>query len=367
MRTMDSIKVVVYLREDRDNPIVRRFLGLGGREYLEMEEESGLDAAVESLRKRGIGSKEAVILKRFRGRMFQKCPGSPGMICCNYLLMNIGFNCLYDCTYCFLNYYLNSFGIVQFINPGISLSEIEDAGGGSSVLRVGTGEYTDSLMLDEVTGISASLIAEAARHPNIFLEFKTKSDNISHLLGIGNKGNAVLSWTLNTPGNIALYEAGTASLGERIRAAAEACRAGFLTGFHFDPLIYSDGWIDEYLDVVALLFSAVDPERVAWISMGCFRYSPGFREIIREVFPGNRLAAEEMFPGPDGKYRYIKKTRVAVYRALLDRIRRHAVTPFVYLCMETDSIWRDVFGVDYRTSDDLEKSFCAHLAGHYIR
>lgn len=363
MRTIDDIRVIVYNRDDRDNPITRRFLAIAGKEIIESRDDDDMDAAVESLKKRGLASREVLLLKPFLGRMYQKCPGSQGMICCNYRLVNIGFNCLYNCTYCFLNYYLNSYGLVQFIRPMPSLKELENdlRSGPDAILRVGTGEFTDSLMLDEISGIGETLIAETARFPNLFLEFKTKSDNIRHLLGIREKGNTVLAWTLNTERNIALYESGSAPLSNRIRAAAEAAGAGYLTAFHFDPMIAYDGWIDDYCAIVDALFRSVDPDRVAWISMGCFRYSHGFKEIVRSAFPGERLTVAEMFPGQDGKYRYLKKTRIMAYRSLLARIRSNSETPFVYLCMESGSVWDAVFGVEYHTSEELEQAIGSHL------
>ena len=368
MRTIDTVKVIIHLQEDRDNPIVRRFLERGGKEIIECRDDHELEAAVESVKHRGISSKEAVILKKFQGRIFQKCPGSPGVICCNYLLLNIGFNCLYNCTYCYLNYYLNSYGLIQFINTETFFQDIWDMvrENRNTVYRIGTGEYTDSLMFDDVTGIGASLITRAARHRNLFIELKTKSDNIRHLLDIGEKGNAVLAWSLNTTRNIDLYEGGSASLEKRLESAAAACGAGYLIAFHFDPIITSDGNVEEYLEVVDYIFKKVDPERVAWISLGCFRYSHGFKEIIREVFPGQNLTTAEMFPGPDGKFRYLKKTRVAAYTAMLDRIRSHTHAPFVYLCMENEFVWRDVFKVEYRSSEDMERAFSSHLAKKFL-
>ena len=186
MRTVSDIRAILYLREDRDSPMVERFRGLSGKDIIECADEAALDSAVGAVKGHGIAAKEAVILRKFPGRMFQKCPGSPGMICCNYLLVNIGFNCLYNCTYCYLNYYLNSYGLVQFINVDDSLKDIGAAAASEpeKVFRIGSGEYTDSLMMDDITGIGAGLIREAARYRNVFLELKTKSSNIGHLLDL---------------------------------------------------------------------------------------------------------------------------------------------------------------------------------------
>ncbi|TFH42604.1 MAG: DNA photolyase [Chrysiogenales bacterium] len=368
MRTIDDIKALLYDRVDRRNDVVGRFLSRGTIRAVEYDGEDGLAAAIGEMKREGVASKEAVILKRFMGRIFQKCPGSPGMICCNYRLMNIGFNCLYDCAYCFLNYYLNSYGIVQFIDADHSLRRVDSclSADPDGVCRIGTGEYTDSLMLDEVTGIGAALITEAAGMPGLFLEFKTKSDNVGHLLDINEKGNTVLAWTISTPRTISLYESGTASLERRLAAASAACGAGYLIAFHFDPIILPEERAGEYLDLVDRAFAAVDPERVAWVSLGCFRYSPGFRDFARGAPSCRGLTSAEMFQSGDGKYRYLRPHRIAAYSSLLERIRFHSTRPFVYLCMETESVWREVFGVWYRDSDELERAFSAHLRTHFI-
>ena len=364
MKTVADIRHVLHLSADRDNPMVRRFLALEGKERIECAGDGELRDAADRLRREGVPSKEVLILKEFPGRLFQKCPGSPGMICCNYLLINTGFNCLYNCTYCYLNSYLNSYGIVQFINTGrmtaeidLHLAERKDG----RVMRIGTGEFTDSLMMDEVTGICAELADRYAGEPGLMLEFKTKSDNIGHLLDLPRRGNTVLAWSLNTVRNIARYEEGSADLERRLAAAGRACGAGYLLAFHFDPVILRDGWEVDYERVMDLLFESVDPERIAWISLGGFRHSPGFRECIAPLFPDEDLTAAELFPGKDGKFRYLKSVRVAMYRHMAERIRDRAGKTFLYLCMESREVWRDVFGKEYGTSDDLEQEMSDHL------
>ena len=121
----------------------------------EYRDDDDLTLKIKELKKR-FSSKEVLILKEFMGRKFQKCPGSPDVICCNYYLLNTCFNCLYNCTYCFLNSYLNSYGIVQFVN----LEDLTDLIKNhcleiNKAVRIGTGEFTDSLMFDEVTSIAA--------------------------------------------------------------------------------------------------------------------------------------------------------------------------------------------------------------------
>jgi spore photoproduct lyase len=366
MRTIDDIKVIVYRREDARSGLVERFTSLAGIEQVQYRDDRSLAEIIRRLQADGIGSKEVVILKEFKGRVFQPCPGSSGVVCCNYLLSNICFGCLYDCAYCFLNSYLNSYGIVQFLNTDLALDEISGLAGTSRIYRIGTGEFTDSLMMDRVTRISESIISRVAGSGNIMMEFKTKSDNVDHLLHLPAKGNTLISWSLNTGYNIDRAEADTADLESRLRAAEKSCNAGYLVGFHFDPIILYPNCDDHYLGLVEDLFVRVDPDRVPWISLGCLRYASGFKEVIRDRFPGSDILTGEMFRGPDGKYRYLKKKRIHIYRKMLERIRDLSPRTFVYLCMETSDVWRQVFEVEYQTSRDLEKDFERHLGKWFV-
>ena len=367
MVRVDNIKAVVYNKNSIENEIVNRFLFLDDKEFYQYDDENSLDALIAELKGKEYHSKEVVILKEFKGRLFQKCPGSKTVICCNYLVINTCFDCLYNCAYCFLNSYLNSYGIVQFTNVLDVIDEIKSSTDlrDDLIYRVGTGEFTDSLMFDEITGIAASYIDKMSSQKNIMLEFKTKSNNIEHLFDLKSRGNTVLSWSLNTERNIRLYEQGTATLKERIEAARKASVNGYYVAFHFDPIIMYDNFMDEYHNIIDEIFSSIDNEKVVWISLGCFRHSPGFKEIIREKFPDERLTVEEMFPCPDGKMRYLKKNRLAVYGDMKKSIESHSKKPFVYLCMESSDVWKTVFNYNFNTSEDLEEVFSNHIRDNF--
>jgi hypothetical protein len=51
--------------------------------------------------------KRALVLQRHRGSFLRHCPaGTSGLVCCNYLVVNLASNCPMDCSYCFLQDYL---------------------------------------------------------------------------------------------------------------------------------------------------------------------------------------------------------------------------------------------------------------------
>ncbi|MFH0975110.1 MAG: DNA photolyase [Spirochaetota bacterium] len=368
MKTAVDIKAVIYDENEKENEIIRRFLQVKGPEFLSFNNDEELVNQIWNIKKH-YNSKEVIILKPFKGRFFQICPGSRGVTCCNYRLVNTCFNCFYNCTYCFLNSYLNSFGITQFTNLEVLYKEIDlflkdiDPG---FVYRIGSGEFTDSLMMDDITGTGEALINKFNAYKNVMFELKTKSDNVDHLLGIREKGSAVLAWSLNTERNIAKYENGTALLKERIAAAKKAVEAGYFLAFHFDPVIIYNDWENDYKELIHTLFKNIDPEKVVWISLGCFRYGPGFKDILRDKFPDEELTLEEMFPGVDGKYRYLKNKRTEIYKTIKNYINNYTHKPFIYLCMESEDMWHSVFDKHYDSAMALENDFGAYLKDKFI-
>jgi spore photoproduct lyase len=369
LRTIKDIKVVVYNKADSSNDIVRKILSMGGIDKIACDNEDNFESRIEELQKNGYSSKEVLILKNFKGRFLQKCPGSPKVICCNYHVLNTCFNCIFNCSYCYMRSYLNSFGITQFINmEGLyeSLAEFINTRDRDKIFRIGTGEFTDSMMIDEVTGIGRRLIEIASSHKNIMMELKTKSSRIDHLLDIKDKGSAVMAWSLNTPVNIQRYEKDSASLEERISAARKAVSAGYFTAFHFDPIIIYEGWKEDYRKVIDLLFESVNPDKIVWISMGGFRYHPDFKDVVKKYPDDMELFSGEMFPGIDGKFRYLKKQRVEIYKTMRDYINGYTHTPFIYLCMESGDVWYTVFGKDYKESEDLERNLAEWLRERFF-
>jgi len=112
-------------------------------------------------------SKRQVFLTPFLGQFFKKCPGfHKGMACCNYFVLNLGFQCDMDCSYCYLQSFINSNYLTIYTNIGDALQELEAfASLKDQPLRVGTGEVIDSLSLDPLTLYSHDLISFFKNYP----------------------------------------------------------------------------------------------------------------------------------------------------------------------------------------------------------
>ena len=308
-------------------------------------------------------NQRTVFLCRPRGETVGSCPGSRGHICCNYLTADLYLGCPLGCAYCIMKSYLNFAPLTVYLDPGPTIARIIAIAGRNPdrMLRVGTGEVGDSLLLDPIFGLSAELIGALADFPNVYLELKTKTHFVDHLLDIDGKGNTVIGFSLNPQSIITAYEGSSSPLRLRLDAARRALEAGYLVSFHFDPLIYYPEWERDYRGVIEKIFERIDGKGIIWISLGGFRFPPYLKPIIRNRFPASKILWGELFPGNDVKFRYLKSLRVEMYRKIVGWLRDYEPNLFIYLCMESREVWEKVFGWSPKNNKALDGLFAQRV------
>jgi len=293
------------------------------------------------------GDKETLYLQSYKGDFLKPCPGTQEYICCGYQILNLAANCPLDCSYCILqSYFVNQPGLRVFVNLEERLTEVLDTFDSQphQIFRVGTGEFTDSLALDPMTRWSDMLLPRFSQRKNVVLELKTKTTRISRVLASNYRDRIILSWSLNGPHISAREEKGAASIRRRIEAARQCQSEGFTLGFHFDPLIPYRGWQDDYARTVELLNSQIDPRGIIWISIGSFRFMPALKPIIRKRHPASTVLNGEFVVGLDGKMRYFKPIRIQLYAFIRQLLESWHPDLGLYLCMESDEVWRSSMG-----------------------
>ena len=300
----------------------------------------------------GEGKRRMAIVRR-RAPFLMGCPaGSREFACCGYLVLVLASNCPMDCSYCFLQEYVADNPTFQvYANYADAFAELDrmerrDTG---RLLRVGTGELADSLAFDSVTGISRDLVEYFARRENLLLELKTKTDEIANLLTIDPRGRTLVSWTLSPPRVFAASEHLTASPRARITAARRVLDAGYKVGFHLDPIIIYDDAERDYMELLDSLFDLVKPGAISFISMGGLRMTPRLRAAARARFPLDPMLVGEDVLSPDGRWRALAPVRLRTFSRLRERIVKAAPKLPVYLCMESPSAHRRVFGAEPET------------------
>jgi spore photoproduct lyase len=291
--------------------------------------------------------KKTLRLLHFKGEFIKPCPGTKGYICCGYIILHAGTNCPLDCSYCILQTYFNQPSLRVFVNLQDELSHIGYIidSHPERMFRIGTGEFTDSLALDHITDWSKTLACFIRGRKNAVLEFKTKTDQVRGLLSSPYRERIIVSWSLNSPYIASGEEHGAPSVEKRLQAAKECQKEGIVIGFHFDPLIRHAGWREGYLRTIEMLDRYVDPNRIIWISLGCLRYTPALKSIIRRRQPRTDILDGEFIHGLDGKMRYFKPLRIETYSFLREQIGKWAGDySCLYLCMESDDVWREGIG-----------------------
>lgn len=291
-------------------------------------------------------SKRMLYLEPFKGFFFKRCPGSrPGLACCNYFVLNWGQQCDMNCSYCYLQSFINSPVLTIYTNLGDALQELRDLKMQDQALRIGTGETVDSLSLDDFTLFSHDLIEFFRDYPKWTLEFKTKSAKVEQFLDVPHKGNVVVSWSINPQSVVAREEHGTASLDERLSAAEKCLQKGFKVAFHIDPMIYHPEWQESYGELVAEVCRRFKPDDIPYFSVGALRFQPEQRSIMRERFGlGSMVTSAEVFPSPDGKLRYDARLRHEMFNFVINRFKANDTAWKIFMCMETPETWLKTVG-----------------------
>jgi spore photoproduct lyase len=294
-------------------------------------------------------SKRQLFLTEFKGHFFKRCPGATqkkSLTCCNYHVLNLGSQCNMNCSYCYLQSYLNSPVMKVFTNIDKALEELKEMAElhPNQPFRVGTGEVIDSLSLDEVTLYSRQLIAFFKNYPNWILEFKTKSNKVDQFLDIPGAKNIVVSWSINPPAIIDAEEHGTARFHERIEAAKKCRDKGYRIAFHIDPMIWHPEWKKNYSYLAEELNRNFSAAELQTITLGTLRFQPEQKQMMRERFGMKSLVSSaEMFPSEGNKLRYDANLRREMFQHMQNELRRCNPALNVTLCMETPETWINTF------------------------
>lgn len=180
----------------------------------------------------------------------------------------------------------------------------------------------------------------------------TKSANVDWLLDLDHRGRTILLWSISSATASRRVEPGSATMEERIAAARRCQQAGYPVRVKLKPIVPLVNWREECAELVARLLAEVRPENlglcmVAWMPAADLEgiIDPGW--LDPRFLAAMRDSAEAMagvLPGP-----FPHEVRAEIYGYYLEQIRRHAPEVPVFLCTESQAMWRefeDRLGVD---------------------
>ena len=286
------------------------------------------------------------------------CPvASPNTRCCNLLTLDAVQSCGFDCSYCSIQSFYNQDKIGFDVNFKRNLENLKlDP---NEIYHIGTGQSSDSLMWGNKGGILDALFNFARKNPNVILEFKTKSNNIKYLLENEVPKNIICTWSLNTQTIIENEEHLTATLEQRIEAAKRLSNKGVLVGFHFHPIVHYENYLDEYALVYKTLIETFDSKKVVLVSLGTLTF---IKPVINKIRSRNFKSKILQMPLVDanGKQSYPLGIKKEMFKHAYECFKPWHDDVYFYMCMEDQSLWKEVFGYEYSSNKDMEdgmKSF----------
>jgi spore photoproduct lyase len=235
----------------------------------------------------------SLILAKKHRNFVHDAPEGFGLAGARSFLFNPLLNCIYDCRYCYLQGMFRSAHYVVFVNYEDFQWAIEEK------IRALTGQALwffsgydcDSLALEPVTRLAASFVPFFARFPQANLELRTKSTQIKSLIDMEAVPNVVVAFSFTPEEVQASLEHETPSVDRRIRAMERLQERGWRLGLRFDPLVYNEGYREQYRRLYEQVFGAVRVESLHSVSLGPLRLvGDAFKAMVR-LYPEDALFA----------------------------------------------------------------------------
>lgn len=238
----------------------------------------------------GYPTENCLILARLVWDHISSCP--PGYDPYDYsFFFKTSLNCVYDCEYCYLKWafrndfrviFVNYDEIMGTIEQKISSVRAQDPHG--SIIFYAS-DYSDIQALDTLTDFNAHFIPFFDRFPGVIVESRTKSANITSLLGFEKiPENFEIAFSLNPEEIIRQYEHKSASLEQRMNAVNTMIDRGYKVGLRFLPLLPVPGYLDIYETFLKQVRERIPLERVHSFSIGSLLYTrEDYKQMLKKI------------------------------------------------------------------------------------
>ena len=207
----------------------------------------------------------------------------------NFFYNTLSHNCLYDCSYCYLQGMNPSANIVSFVNIEDYFKATRTAISHRKVLDhplfLSLSYDTDLLAMENSIPYCSSWIQFAYDNPDFLGEIRTKSSNFKSIDNLAPTKRILLSWTLSPKKIVDLHEHDTPSFQNRLSSINQAVEKGWLVRLCFDPVLTIDGWKALYEDCVSKVFDTLPCTQIMDATVGTFRMSSDYLRLARKRRP----------------------------------------------------------------------------------
>ncbi|MFK7862820.1 MAG: radical SAM protein [Pseudohongiellaceae bacterium] len=284
----------IYIeKEVRDHPRVMeiraRFSGLPIIEcerYGEVFNRNGQNFRIQK-------SLPALILAKKHGNLVLPTPEGYGFDGKESYYFSHMLNCVYDCRYCFLQGMYRSSNTVLFVNYEDFYEGIKE----HIVAAQGEGNYysgydCDSLALEPISHFCEFFLPLFHDYPNAVMEIRTKSTQVRGLLERSAIPNVVTAMSFSSEMASKRWEHKVPSIDKRLDALVKLQAKGWPIALRFEPIVFSETVIEEYVALFEKVFSMLDAQQIHSVSLGEFRMPTEFHKTITKLYPDEALYAQ---------------------------------------------------------------------------
>lgn len=191
-------------------------------------------------------------------------------------------NCLYNCSYCYLQGMFNSGNLLIYLNGqdfiDAAVTKLQEV----KSLYLCISYDTDLLAIENITNYCNDWIQACKENPGLIVECRTKSANYNAIAANQPVSNFILAWTISPEEITNQFEAKTPSLKARLSAIKKAISDGWQVRLCIDPVLLIDNWQRIYQNFIKQIFAEIDPASIQDLSIGSFRMNQEYFKKIKK-------------------------------------------------------------------------------------
>ncbi|EQC46692.1 spore photoproduct lyase family protein [Bacteriovorax sp. Seq25_V] len=281
-----------------------------------------------------------LFIAKKKGSLVKEAPDAYGVSGAPHYYYIHAYNCIYECTYCYLQGYFDSPDLVFFVNHQDIVAEIEATilahqKKSTKEIWFHAGEFSDTLALSHVTKELSDYYDLFVKYPNAFVELRTKSVNTKEIEKLTPIPNMITSFSLSPDSRIKDHDLKTPRLKARLLAIKRLYNLGHPIGIHLDPIIYTEGIIEEYEVLIKSISEVIPLNQLEYISIGVVRFTKDVFNQVKMNYPNSEYFYSELTKGQDGKIKYPRPIRMWIMYKIRDLcLKQGSIDKTTYLCME---------------------------------
>ncbi|MFZ7120982.1 MAG: radical SAM protein [Eubacteriaceae bacterium] len=202
---------------------------------------------------------------------------------------NLIMNCLYNCSYCYLQGMYNSSNVIIFVNIEDYFNTLDSIySQNQGKMLIALSYESDLLAFDNITKYVGMCFEYIANKKDILIEIKTKYNEFLYNDEMIPE-NVIFAWSLLPQKLIDKYETYTPSLKKRIKAINTAIENNAKVRLSIEPVISVDDYKYIYTEFLDYLRDNINIEKIYDINIGAFRMSKIHYNRIKKRDPYNYI------------------------------------------------------------------------------